>query len=75
MKTNLMHCLSSVYLVNQPLHVSGISVAHHQQVTLYIYNNWYMLCFLIDCLLTRLGWNFKKLRVNFVLNPVIFHQL
>ena len=31
-KTNLMHCLSSVYFVNQPLHVSGISVAHQQEV-------------------------------------------
>ena len=29
LKTNLMHCLSSVYLYNQPLHVSGIFVAHH----------------------------------------------
>ena len=27
-----MHYLSSVYFVNQPLRVSGISVAHHQQV-------------------------------------------
>jgi len=33
MKTNLMlHYLSSVYFVNQPVHVSGISVAHHQEV-------------------------------------------
>jgi hypothetical protein len=32
MKTNLMHYLSSVYFFNQPLHVSGISVAHHQEV-------------------------------------------
>jgi len=31
MKTNLMHCLSSVYSVNQPLHVSGIFVVHHQE--------------------------------------------
>jgi len=31
-KTNLMHCLPSVYSVNQPLHVSGILVAHHQEV-------------------------------------------
>jgi len=23
-KTNLMHCFSSVYFVNQPLHISGI---------------------------------------------------
>jgi len=27
-----MHCLSSVYFVNQPLHVSNIFVAHHQEV-------------------------------------------
>jgi hypothetical protein len=31
-KINLMHYLSSVYFVNQPLHVSGISLAHHQKV-------------------------------------------
>jgi hypothetical protein len=27
-----MRCLSSVYFVNQPVHVSGIFVAHHQEV-------------------------------------------
>jgi len=32
MKTNLMHCLSSVYFVIQPVNVSGILVAHHQEV-------------------------------------------
>ena len=32
MKTNLMHYLSSVYFVSQPLHVSGIFVALHQEV-------------------------------------------
>jgi hypothetical protein len=31
-KTNLMHYLSSVYFVNQSLHVSGIFVAHHQEL-------------------------------------------
>jgi hypothetical protein len=31
-KTNLMHYVSSVYFVSQPLHVSGIFVAHHQEV-------------------------------------------
>jgi hypothetical protein len=31
-KTNLTHYLSSVYFANQPLHVSGIFVAHHQEV-------------------------------------------
>jgi hypothetical protein len=32
MKTNLTHYLSSVHFVSQPLHVSGISVAHHLDV-------------------------------------------
>ena len=32
MKTNSTHYLSSVYFVNQPLRVSGISVAQHQEV-------------------------------------------
>jgi len=32
MKTKFMHYLSSVYLDNQPLHVSTIFVAHHQEV-------------------------------------------
>jgi len=32
MKTNLMHYLSSVYFVNQPLNVSDVFVAHHQEV-------------------------------------------
>ena len=36
MKTSLMHYISSVYFVSQSLHVSGISVAHHQEVY-YIY--------------------------------------
>jgi hypothetical protein len=31
-KTNLMHYLSSVYFVTQPLHVSAIFVAHNQEV-------------------------------------------
>jgi len=31
-KTNLMHYLSSAYFFNQPLHVSGIFVAHHKEV-------------------------------------------
>jgi len=32
MKTNLMRYLSSVYFVSQPLRVSGIFVANHQEV-------------------------------------------
>jgi hypothetical protein len=35
-KTNLMYYLLSAYFTNQPLHVSGIFVAHYQEVY-YIY--------------------------------------
>ena len=31
-KTNSMHYLSSVYFLNRPVHVSGIFVAHHQEL-------------------------------------------
>jgi hypothetical protein len=34
-ETNLMHYLSSVYSVTIPLHVLGLLVAHHQEVTMY----------------------------------------
>jgi hypothetical protein len=37
MKTKLMHYLSLIYLVNQPLHDSGVFIAHHQEVfTVYV---------------------------------------
>ena len=51
MKTNLMHCLSSACFISQPVHVSGIFSAHHQEVYyiyIYTHNNWYVLCFLVD---------------------------
>ena len=59
MKTNLVYYLTSVYFFDQPLHASGIFVAHHQEVfyiySVYIYiyiyiythNYWYVLCFLL----------------------------
>ena len=25
-----------------------------------IYNNWYMLCFLVDCMLAEMGWNVNR---------------
>jgi len=31
-KTHVMHYLSSVYFVNQPVHASDIFVAHHSEV-------------------------------------------
>jgi hypothetical protein len=48
-ETNLMHYLSSVYSVTTPLHVSGLLVAYHQEVTMCICDNRYVLYFLVDC--------------------------
>jgi hypothetical protein len=45
MKTNLLHYLSSVYFVNQPLHVSGVFVTHHQYV--YCIYTQQLLCFVL----------------------------
>jgi hypothetical protein len=36
----MVHYLSSVYSVTTPLHVSALLVADHQEVTMYICNNW-----------------------------------
>jgi hypothetical protein len=56
-ETDLMHYLSSVYSVTIPLHVSGLLVAHHQVVTMYISNKWYVLYVLVDCQLAWLLWD------------------
>jgi hypothetical protein len=31
-ETNLMHYLSLIYLIKNPLHISGMFTAHHQEV-------------------------------------------
>jgi hypothetical protein len=46
-ETNLMHYLSSVYSVTVPVHVSGLLVAHHQEIAMYICDNWYVLYVLV----------------------------
>jgi hypothetical protein len=46
--------LSSVHSVTIPLRVSDLLVAHHQEVAMYICNNWYVLYVLVDCLLLPL---------------------
>jgi len=51
MKTNLMHYLSSVYFVSHPLHGFGHIRCPTSGGILYTYNNWYVMCFLVDCLL------------------------
>jgi hypothetical protein len=43
-ETNLTHYLCSVYSVTIFLHVSGLLVAHHEEVILYIWDKWYVVC-------------------------------
>jgi hypothetical protein len=42
-ETKLMHYLTSVYSITINLHVSDLLVAHRQEITVYICNNWYVL--------------------------------
>jgi hypothetical protein len=51
-ETNLRHYLSSVYSVTMP-YVSGLLVAHHKEVTMFICFNWYVLYILVDCQLAK----------------------
>jgi hypothetical protein len=54
MKTNLIHYLSSVYFINQPLHVLGIFVAHHQEV--YCIYTTICMCCTFQLTVRWLGW-------------------
>jgi hypothetical protein len=45
-----MHVLFSVYFVN--LYMFRAYLAHHQEAQPCVYNNWYLLFFLDDCLLS-----------------------
>jgi len=68
-----MHYLSSVYYFNQPLHVSAVFVAHHQEVYSIYTTNWYVLCFLVDRLLV--GWpTDRQLRINSVSRWFLLHR-
>jgi aminoglycoside phosphotransferase (APT) family kinase protein len=40
---------SSVYSVTIPLNASGLLIAHHQEVNMYICDNWYVFYVLVDC--------------------------
>jgi hypothetical protein len=55
-EANLMYYLSSVSSVTIPLQVSGLEVAHYQEVIMYIYNKWYMYV-LFHCHQAWLGWD------------------
>jgi hypothetical protein len=41
--------LSSVYWVTILLHISGLLVAHHQEVAMYVCDSWCVLYILVDC--------------------------
>jgi hypothetical protein len=66
--------LSSVYLITTPPHVSGFLVAHHQDVTMYICDNWHVLYVFVDCrrlnpedIIHRNMSTFNKLNISWVL--------
>jgi hypothetical protein len=59
-----MHYLSSVYYVTISLHVTGLLVAHHQEVTMCVWNKQYVLYVLVDCQLAWLGLVTNKLKMN-----------
>jgi hypothetical protein len=53
--SNTMHCLSSVYCVITPLHISGVSAAHHQEVEcIYVANG---ACYTAELTAIGPGWN------------------
>ena len=56
-KKNQIDAQFILSIFRQPVDVSGVYVAHHQEVQPYVYNNWYLLFFLDGCLLSWLGWN------------------
>jgi hypothetical protein len=61
-----MHYLSSVYLISQPLYVSGMFIVHRQEVfTVYcVYCSWYVLYVYVDWLLAGSGWNFSMVFIS-----------
>jgi hypothetical protein len=72
-----MHNLSSVYFVNQPVHVSGIFVAHHQEVYC-IYTNGTCCVFSwlsvgLVCQTVEVDW-WNKLRINSSSNWFSLHR-
>ena len=56
-KINQLDSQLFLSILRLPVHVSGVSTAHHQEVQPYVYNNLYVLFFLDDCLLSWLESN------------------
>ena len=80
-KKNQLDAQFILSIFRQPLHVSGVSMAHHQVVTHYVYNNWYLLFLLDDCLLSWLDCSnptrttdshlTRIIRTNFCIHTVV----
>jgi hypothetical protein len=79
-ETTLVYYLSAVYFVTTLPHVSGLLVAQHQKVTMYMCNNkWYVLYFLVDC---QLAWSTmpadsqlkRKTRTHFSIHTLLHHR-
>jgi hypothetical protein len=49
-----------LYTITVPLHVSGLLVAYHQEVTMYICDTCYVLYVLVDCQLVFLECSIPK---------------
>ena len=63
-KKNQLDSQLILSIFRQPLHVFGRIQAHHQEVQPYVYNNWYLLFFLGDSLLSWLDWNSNPARTT-----------
>jgi hypothetical protein len=59
-----MHYLPLIYSVKQPLHVSGVFIAHHQEVFAIYVQQLVRLIRFGDWLLAGSGWNCCTYRVN-----------
>jgi hypothetical protein len=57
MKTNQMHHLSLIYFASQPVHVSGMFIAHHQEVFTVYVKQLVRVTGLGDWQLAGSGWN------------------
>jgi hypothetical protein len=68
-ETNLIYYWSSVYSVTIPLHVSGLLAAHHQEVAMYICNNWYVLYVSVDGRRAWINWRSIVHQIGFI-NPL-----
>ena len=69
-----MHYLSSIYFVSQHSTCFGYICSPSSGGILYIYNNWYVLCFSVDCPLAGLRWNFHLLSPTHR-TPLIWHPV